>query len=703
MAFGADVNNNRDKAREVFWRFGEVLTERGHEDWMRRSKRLNNLYRGGGLMWLPEHRAALEAEGRPCREVNTIFPTVNGAVGLQIASRVDIGYMPKGGRGTEEGAKLMSKVTKHVLDNTNYRYAETTAFSEGLRKQRGYLDIRMSYEDSLSGEVKITSPDSFDVIPDPDGKTYDPDGWADVHLMRWLTLREIEGLHGKDAAEQVKASFHSYCNEQNWGDAVIDRPGFGNEMPASYSMGRGWYGQNDYTRRYRLIDKQYHEYANALVAVFPGGDFRIVEGYRPDQLAWLLDHGVHLITKRVRRVKWTVCAPEVCLYDDFSPYEHFTIVPYFPYFDRGDTIGMIDNMESPAEMLNKFVSQYEHVVNAAANGGWQGEANILENMTDDEFTERGAENGLVLLRKEGTQPFTKIQPNIMPQGMDRIIDFSHNHLNVVAGIDPNGMQIDRNDMSGIALQSLDYAQQKKFALPLDNLSQTRGMVAGRTAKLIQRYMGNERVIRITEVDAFGVEQHVPLALNVRQPDGQILNDLTAGEYDYAVAEKPANVTFNNTEFEQLKAMKTEMGIAIPDAVVIRASNLADKHEIAEAMREQQGQTDPRVEAEAALTLANQRLAEAKTVGENIKALYAAIQTAQVITVTPGSAAIADQIAKSAGFVDQDMAPIYPADALPAAAPITAPGDTTPLTPAAPESPALGLNAGMTDAPNQPPQ
>ena len=32
-----DTNNERDKARECFWRFGEVLTERGHEDWMRRA------------------------------------------------------------------------------------------------------------------------------------------------------------------------------------------------------------------------------------------------------------------------------------------------------------------------------------------------------------------------------------------------------------------------------------------------------------------------------------------------------------------------------------------------------------------------------------------------------------------------------------------------------------------------------------------
>lgn len=699
-----DTNNSRDKARECFWRFGEVLTERGHEDWMRRAKRLNDLWKGGGRMWRPEDRAVLEAEGRPCREVNTIFPTVNGAVGLQIASRVDIGYMPKGGRATEEGAKLMSKVTKHVLDNTNYRYAETTAFGEGLRKQRGYLDIRMDYEDSLNGEIKITSPDAFDVIPDPDGKTYDPDGWADVHVMRWLTLREIEGLHGKDAMEMVKASFHSYCDESNWGDAVIDRPGFGNEMPASYSMGRGWYGQNDYTRRYRLIDKQYHEYANALVAVFPGGDFRVVEGYPREHMAWLLDHGVQLITKRVRRVKWMVCAPEVCLYDDFSPYDHFTIVPYFPYFDRGDTIGMIDNMESMAESLNKQFSQYEHIVNGSANGGWQGEADVLRNMDDQTFTDSGAQNNLVLLREKGSAPFTRIAPNPVPAGLDRMIEMLHNNLNIVSGIDPNGMEIDRNDMSGVALQSLDYAQQKKFALPLDNLSQTRGMVAGRTAKMIQRYMGNERIIRITEVDDYGVEQHVPLALNVRQEDGSILNDLTIGEYDIAVAEKPANITFNNTEFEQLKTMRADMGIAIPDAVVIRASNLADKHEIAEAMRAQQGETDPRVEAEAELKKSAAALNKAREIGENVKAMFAAIQTGQAIVATPQSAMLADQIAKSAGFVDKDVSPIFPQDAIQAApAQIAAPGDTTPLTPADPASPVVGLNAGMTDAPTQPPQ
>ena len=700
---GGDTNKGRDKAREVFWRFDEVHRERGHVAYMQRAKRLEDLYFGGGRQWLADHRAIIEGEGRPCREVNTILPTVNAAIGYQIASRVDIMYAPKSGLASQEGATNMSKVTKHVLDNTDYRYAETEAFRDGLVQQRGYIDIRMDYEDSIDGEIKITTLDPLDVIPDPDAKSYNPDQWADVHVTRWLTCREIESIYGKAAADAVKNAWHGYGDEKQWGAESVKRAGFGNDLPPSYAMGAAWIGDNEYTRRYRIVDKQYHEYANSLVAVFPGNDLRVVEGYPPEHLAWLMDNGVNLITRRVRRVKWEVCAPEVMLFDDFSPFEHFTVIPYFPFFSRGQTMGMVDNMEGPQETLNKFVSQYEHVVNSAANGGWQGEADSLTNMSDDEFTDKGASTGLVLLRKQGAAPFEKIQPGQIPTGLDRMIEFASNHLNIVSGVDPAGMQIDRNDMSGIALQSLEYAQQKKLAIVLDNLSRTRQMVADRTRKLIQRYMGNERVIRITEVDDYGAEQQVPLALNVRQADGTILNDLTMGEYNITVAERPANVTFNNSEFEQIKAMK-EMGIQIPDAVVIRASNLADKNEIAEAMRAQTAQVDPRAEAAAALSMANARLADEKAVGERVKSLFAAIQTAQAIVVTPQSAAIADQIAKSAGFTDQDMAPIYPADvqqALPA--PITQPGDTSPLTPANPVSPAIGLNAGMTDAPDNPPQ
>lgn len=694
-----ETTHNRDVARDLFWRYHEVFY-RGHDAYMKWARRLEDMYLGGGRQWRESDRRMLESEGRPCREVNTILPTVNAAAGYQIQNRVDIAYLPRGQGADEQIAKVMSKVVRHSLDNTQFRWHETDMFLDGLIQQRGYLDLRMCYDDSIDGEPKLSSLDPLDVLPDPDARSYDTDEWSDVRVTRWMTAREIEGRWGKDAADAVVQSGVVYADE-NFGHEVVHRTGFGN-LPFSYAMGWGWFEDRAQQRRYRIIDEQSHEYANTLVGIWPTGDFRSVEDLPREKLAWLIDHGVHIVKRRIRRVRWRVAAPEVCFLDKLSPYQHFTVIPYFPYFRRGRTIGMVDNMVSPTEMLNKFVSQYEHVINSSANSGWQAEAESFENMTDDEFVERGAETGLVMLRKPGKPAAEKIQPNQVPNGVDKMIQWSHDHLNIVSGVDKSLREPEKQDLSGVAIQALQYAGQQKLAIVLDNLSKTRHMVGKRVLEMVQRYMGNERVIRITEIDSYGVESQVPLPLNVRMPDGTVFNDLTVGEYDMVVNEKPATVTFDHSEFEQMKAMRAEMGIPIPDPMVVKASTLSDKSEIAEALRENADKGDPNSEAEIALKLALARKADNDAVAKAIEAQYSAIQTATAIVMTPEAAALADALLRSGGFKDQDAAPIVPAAPAgiePAMPDDGIPTNTNPLTPA---NPGVGLTRGLSDAPDQPP-
>jgi len=697
-----ETTNNRDVARDVFWRYHEVYY-RGHDQYMPWARRLEDMYLGGGRHWNPADRRALESEGRPCREVNTILPTVNAAAGYQIQNRVDIAYLPRGQGADEKTAKVLSKVVRHALDNTQFRWHETDMFLDGLIQQRGYLDLRMCYDDSTEGEPKLSALDPMDVLPDPDARSYDPDDWADVRVTRWLTKNEIEGRYGQNAAQAVEQAGSVYCDE-NFGHEVVHRNGFGS-LPFSYAMGWGWYDDKAQHRRYRIVDEQSHEYANTLVAVWPTGDFRSVEDLPREKLAWLIDNGVHVVKRRIRRVRWRVAAPEVCFINNLSPYAHVSVIPYFPYFRRGRTIGMVDNMVSPSEMLNKFVSQYEHIINSTANSGWQGEADSLANMTDDELTASGAQTGLVLLRKPGKPELKKIEPNQVPTGVDKMISWAHDHLNIVSGVDKSLREPEKQDLSGVAIQALQYASQQKLAIALDNLSKTRHMVSKRILEMVQRYMGNERVIRITEIDDFGVETQVPLPLNVRMPDGSVFNDLTVGEYDTVVNEKPATVTFDHSEFEQMKSMRKDMGIAIPDAMVVKASSLSDKSEIAESLRSAANQPDPDQEAETALKLALARKADNEAVAKAIEAQYSAIQTAQAIVMTPEAAALADALLRSGGFKDQDAAPIVPAAPAglePAGSDMDAgiPTNTHPLTPA---NPGVGLTRGLSDAPDQPPQ
>lgn len=691
------MSTNRDKeiAREINERVEEIY-RRGHEDWMRHVRRLEDYWLAGGRQWREEDRAAVEGEGRPCFEVDVIKPAVNAAIGYQIANRVDISYVPRGGESDERSAKLISKVVRQVLDNAEWRFAETDMCMDGFIQQRGFIDITMNYDDNDMGEIALRVIDPMDALPDPDAKSYDPDGWTDFTETRWLNAAQIESAYGRDAAEAVVASVNSISNadDDDFGtEQGIDRAGFGEKVPGMYSYSRAYFGRKGANRRYRIVHRQVNEYSNVLAARWPAGDIRIVEGESPEYIGWLIEQGIPVFKRRMRNVRTQVAAPDVLISDGRSPYKHITAVPYFPYFRRGRTVGMVDNMTSVQDMLNKFVSQFAHVVNTSANSGWQGEADSLENMSDDEFIDRGAETGLVLLRKQGARPFEKIQPNQIPSGLDRMIDFAYKNAQMVSGIDNAMMGMQPKDMSGVAIQSLQFAAQQKLAIALDNLSRTRRLVAERTLDLVQQFYGAERVLRITEEDAYGVTHHVPTVLNQRMDDGSILNDLTIGTYDLVLNEQPAQVTFDNSQFEQMKSMRAEMGIAISDARVIRASNIINKSEIAEELEQRAGKADPVAEAEAALRQAQARKAEAEAVNKSIEAQFSAVKTAREIVLTPQTAELADALLRSGGYKDQDAPPIVP---VPDEG-MTAPQDDDPENthPLLPPNPTNGLDTGLT--------
>ena len=69
-----------------------------------------------------------------------------------------------------------------------------------------------------------------------------------------------------------------------------------------------------------------------------------------------------------------------------------------------------------------LASGASRVVATTANSGWISEENSLANMDDDELEARGAETGLSIVYKRGSNPPQKIQPNQVPSGVDKLID-----------------------------------------------------------------------------------------------------------------------------------------------------------------------------------------------------------------------------------------------------------------------------------------
>ena len=634
------------------WERYEYGRTRGHRDYCAQARRCERFFLGGGEQWDEADLAILKSQGRPAYEFNEVMPSINAAIGYQIHNRMDIAFKPRGGNADQLQAEIRSKIAMQIADDNKLHWLETQVFGDGIIQQRGYFDIRMDFADNLQGDITVSTLDPLDVIPDPDAKSYDPDDWADVVVTRWLTYDDVEQQFGKDkrtAVENFKA------DDSDFGDDGDSEP---RNKFGDVNSGAAYDSQysDAQVRRVRVIDRQRWVYTLTKVGVWPEtGDVRVIEDESPEAIAEMQAKGV-IITKRMqKRIKWTVSTYDITLHDDWSPYKHFTVVPYFAYFRRGKTRGMIDNAIGPQEALNKAVSQFVHIINTSANSGWVVEENSLTNMEVGDLETIGAKTGLVLEHKQGSAAPQKIQPNAVPTGVDRLIDRATNALKDATV--PEAMRgINSPEVSGIAIQSKQFASQQQMATPLDNLSHTRHLLAVRMLDLMQQFYTAQRVFRITETNPMtGKPETKELAINEFDPvSGAYTNDMTEGEYDVVISEQPLAATFEDTQFQQALELR-KAGVPVPDDVVIRHSNLTDKADILSRM-DGQKQADPLAEAKAALLAAQTDKVRADIIDVNnaaikksIETQFSAMQAAEVIATTPQTAPIADELMMAAGY------------------------------------------------------
>ena len=566
--------------------------DNGHLDYIDIAKKCDSYYRGE--QWDSEDIKRLDAEGRPALTINTILPTVNTVLGEQSTRRADIKFKPRRG-GSAEVADTLTKLYMQIADNNKLDWVEQQVFSDGLILDgRGYFDVRIDFSDHVEGEVRITAKDPLDILIDPEAKEYDPQSWNEVFETRWMTLDEIEELYGKDKADKL---IFIAENGNSFGHDSIEyeetRYGTLEETDNSYHSSVR--GEDEYRkiRALRVIERQHRRLTKSDFFVDPDtGD------QRPTPENWSAaktkkfakQYGLSIISKAVRKVRWTVTCDKVVLHDDWSPYTDFTIVPFFAYFRRGRPFGMVRNLLSPQEQLNKIASQELHIVNTTANSGWMVESGSLVGMTVDDLEEHGAETGLIVEYARGTAPPTKIQPNQIPTGLDRISQKAAMNIKTISGVNDSMLGSDSAEVSGIAIQAKQNRGVVMIQVPLDNLRKTRQYLAEKVLRLVQQFYTETRIIQITNEDD-PLKPREAMVVNQMTPEGTIVNDLTIGEYDVIVATAPARDSFDEVQFAEAINLR-QVGVAIPDDAIVEYSHLSRKGELAKRIRELTGMEPP---------------------------------------------------------------------------------------------------------------
>ena len=571
-------------ARDNYDQFA-YARDHGHLDFVAKAEMCDLYFLG--QQWDPAIVARLNRLKKPVITINKVLSTCATVFGEQLQNRADVSFRPARG-GSPETSIVLDKLWMHIANTQNLDWTESEVAADGFIRGRGFFDCRIAFDDQMMGEVRIKQLNSKNVLIDPDAESYDPDDWNQVFVTKWLSADDVEAIYGKRYAKELKTkpstAFYQTYDSIDW---IPDS--FGGEN-------RPWGTEDteDSLRRriYRVIERQHRELRYTEWFVDPKtGDMREVpEVWDRNRIAYVAQRfGFAIIRRKTSRIRWVVSLDDILLHDEVSPYKHFTPVPYFPYFRHGQTLGIVENLLSPQDLLNKAISQELHIINTTANSGWVLKSGSLANMSVEQLEERSGEDGLIIEAHTSPNDIVKIQPNQVPSGVDRLSFKADEGLKEVSMVSDSMRGFDRADVAAKAIQAKQMRGSIAMAKPFDNLAYSRKLLARNVLDLVQTFYDEPRIINVTGRNL--TDQSEQLEINQVTPEGEVVNDLTIGEYSVVVTTVPARQDYEQSQFAEALEMR-QLGIAIPDDVLIEHSHLGRKNEIAQRMKEMAGGGEP---------------------------------------------------------------------------------------------------------------
>lgn len=584
-----------------------------HRKWAETGKVCQDFFEG--RQWTDEQIAQLKKDARPILVLNKIAPLIRLVSGYQRNNRTDINYLPTNDMtASEDAADVLGQVTKSVSNLNRLPYRDSEVFYDGIITGRGWWDYRLNFEKNDFGDIKITVSDPFSTYVDPDASTYDLNETANyICESRWTSVEEVEFNYGQAVATELRNRDNGGYS-QFWGSRF---GGMGEEVSPirNFGMVANEYGlsANDlyytdfvdtYQKRLRLIDMQYYitEWARHFIDLETGDSTAIPERWDDEKIKKCLLYAEQLKQKVVvdwrkhKRVRWTVLCGDVIVHDGWSPYQKFTKIPFFPYFRRGVTQGLVQDLLDPQRELNKRRMSTTEILTRNANSGWMYNQDSLDPKQKALLKQHGSRPGINIEWKGQHQP-TRIEPGGYPVGHDKLEEKSRNDMLEISGINESALgELDRVQ-SGRAMEARQ--RQTVIALQpyLDNFSQSKVIQGEKTLELVQSHYTEHRVIRIVGEDGKMAMTEINKLMNP-QPGQmpatgmqEILNDVTVGKYEVQINEVPMSATFENAQFEEALDVLQKLGPigqellqAKPD-LLISMSSLPRKEEWIAALQQ----------------------------------------------------------------------------------------------------------------------
>lgn len=564
-----------------------------------------------GRQWTEQQLAKMMQQGRVPLTLNKIAPLVRLVAGYQSNNRTDIAFIPgNDGYSSEQISEILSNLSKHESDRNALTWTDAEVFLDGIIGGRGWYDQRLDFEHNDFGELKVCSVDPFSVYPDPENQSYDPNEGSFIMTSRWASIDDIEFNYGPDVAELVRP-FVS-VGAQSWSGFLTDT---GREITPIRTFAQEqepedtWYRDlfqnyllDSQRKTLRVIDTQYKvvEWGRVFIDMETGDKKPIPLDWDDEKIAKVLYHAERLNNpliidyRPVKRIRWTVMVGDVIVHDCWSPYSTYTLTPYFPYFRRGITRGMTEDLIDPQNEINKRRSTQVEVITKSGNSGWMYPKGSLDPDGKANLQQFGAMPGVNVEYNQlqnGGKP-ERISPGEYPESIARLEEKGKEDLREIAGINESALGELDAVQSGRAIEARQRQAVISLQMYLDNFKRTKEFQGRKFLEIFQGFYSEPRIYRIIGEDS----KQTMMAIN--QPNGadpaSRLNDITVGKYTVSVDETPLSASFANAQFEEALTILQKLGPVAglllqtrPD-LLIEMSSLPRKEEWISALQQALG-------------------------------------------------------------------------------------------------------------------
>ncbi len=640
-----------------------------------------------GIQWSEGDKQELIRRGQAPLVYNKIKPAINWLIGTEKRTRVDYKVLPRESD-DEDLAQIKTKLLKYLSDVNRTPFARSKAWESACKVGIGWLEDGINLEPGAELIYSRTESwrniycDSHSIDDDlGDARYIFRVKWVDLDVaLMMFPKKKVEIRAAQSNVDQLLDDW--YLGARANSQTISDRDDYAVRHQSSASGGQD-------RRRVRLIECWYRVPESCEVCrgqLFNGQDF----DEKNEDMVSAKESGILDVYEHMRmQVRVAFMTENDLLVDLSSPFKHnrFPFTPVWAYRRAKDNApyGVIRDVRDAQEDYNKRASKALHILSTKTVITESGAVYDHETARDEV-----ARPDPYIILKDGSKKFEINQDKQLAQEHLMLMDRGARMIQDISGITDENMGRQSNATSGRAILSRQEQGAVVTAGLFDNYRLAVQMQGEIQLSLMEQFYTEPKVIRIIG-DKKPIEW---VKINQLDPQtGEYLNDITARQADFVVAEQDFRDSIRQSASEQLMQMLSQVASVQPQAaislldMVVDLWDIPNKDEWLSRIRQINGQQDPirkptpeeqaqqqqaqqiqQMQQQAAMKKEELAMAElqakidkltkdgvkldADAVKSMVESMYIAMQAAQVVATVPGITPVADAILAGSGYKDR---------------------------------------------------